>query len=167
MSLSLAGGDLRPGTVATLRGTIGPIAGDEAVDISLAGRVNQGLVYRLVRILVDDEDTDSCVTQTREFSCSVTLQPGERAELEVRLFTDLLNAPDRAIQQLSLNTGDGLGDNASTVTTAIASRGGESDTEEWISAFTLDMSTLDGAFLPLTAMMLLALAATVAERRRS
>lgn len=142
------------------------MADDQAVDIALSGRVNQGMVYRLVRILVDDRDTDSCVTQAREFACAVTLQPGERAQIEVRLFADALNSPDQAVQQLSLNTGDGSGDNASTVTTAIASHGGETDTDEWTSAFTLDMSTLDGAFLPLTAMMLLALAATVAERRR-
>ncbi|MFJ4225436.1 hypothetical protein [Microbacterium sp. NPDC089695] len=118
----------------------------------------------MVRILVDGEDREACVTQTREFTCTLTLQPGERAEVEVRLFADALNAPDQATQQLTLDTGDGSGDNARTVTTAIASH--SSDTDEWIEAFTLDMSTLQGAFLPLTAMLLLALAASAAERRR-
>ncbi|MCS3844955.1 Ig-like domain-containing protein [Microbacterium sp. AK031] len=164
LSLSFAGDEIQPGTVSTLRGTIGPVSGDEPVEISVSGRVNQGMVYRLVRILVDDADTESCVTETRSFSCTVVLQPGERAQIEVRLFADALNAPDRAIQQVSLNTGDGSGDNTRTVTTAIASD--DSDTDEWKAAFTLDMSTLEGAFLPLTAMLLLALAASVAERRR-
>ncbi|MGV2985246.1 Ig-like domain-containing protein [Microbacterium sp. AGC85] len=164
LSLSFAADEIQPGTVSTLRGTIGPVSGDEPIEISLSGRVNQGMVYRLVRILVDDADTESCVTETRSFSCTVVLQPGERAQIEMRLFADALNAPDRAIQQVSLNTGDGSGDNTRTVTTAIASD--DSDTDEWKAAFTLDMSTLEGAFLPLTAMLLLALAASVAERRR-
>ncbi len=163
MSLAFAGGEIQPGTVSTLRGTLGP-AGEQPATISLAGRVNQGMVYRLVRILIDGEDANACEPRSREFTCTVTLQSGQRAQIEVRLFADALNSPDQAVQQLTLNTGDGAGDNSRTVTTAIASD--SSDTDDWTSAFTLDMSTLEGAFLPLTAMMLLALAASVTERRR-
>lgn len=162
--LSFGAATIEPGTVSALRGLMGPNASSRVEQISLQGRVNQGVVYRTVRVS-GISDPGDCSVQTREFSCSFTLKPGETAALEIRLFADALNAPQNVIQQLSIADSSG-GTNAQTVTASVAAPG-SSDTDDWIDALVLDMSSMPAAFVPLLAMMLLALAATTAERRQN
>ncbi|WP_350353369.1 Ig-like domain-containing protein [Microbacterium sp. A8/3-1] len=163
MNLRFPAAQLTPGTVTSMRGTLGPNASAEEVTVTFTGRVGQGMIYRTVTVVVDGEPTEPCAVLTREFTCTLTLGADESADIEVRLVADALNAPDTAIQQLAVASSDPQQDNAVTVSTPVTST---SDTDEWASMFQLNMSSLPGAFLPLLALLLLALAASVAEAER-
>lgn len=163
MNLRFAAAQLTPGTVSSLRGTIGPNTSAGIATLTFTGRIGKGLIYRSVTIVIDGETIEMCTVRTRHFTCSITLAPGDSAGIEVRLFADVLNAPDTAIQQLTVTSSDPQQDNAMTVSSPLI---GTSDTDQWASMFQLSMSSLPGAFLPLLAMLLLALTATAAEAER-
>ncbi len=79
------------------------------------------------------------------------------------MFADTLNAPDIATQQLAVASSNPEQNNALTVSTPVTR---SSDTEQWAAMFRMDMSSFPQAFLPLLAILLFALAATVAEAER-
>ena len=165
MNLRFAAGRLLPGTVAAMRGTVGPNTSAESVTIVLAGRMGPGMIYRSAQALVGDgADPQRCVVQTRSFSCTIVLLPGQSATVEVRVLADPLNAPAIARQQVSVSSSDPNQDNAVTVSTDVTRT---SDTESWAATLTtFNVTTFPGAFLPLLALLMFALAATVAEAER-
>lgn len=160
MSLRFPGVEIAAGTVSAMRGTIGPNTTEESVTLTFTGTVNKGMIYRSVIVDPDGE----CEVLTTTFNCTVTLAPGESANVEIRLYADPLNAPATARQQLTLGSSEPDQANSATSTINIANRAGEEAAEA--SFLTLDMTSFPGAFLPLLALLLFALAATETERRR-
>lgn len=165
MDLGFAPARIAPGTASTMRGTIGPNASEHSVTITLTGRVGQGMIYRAVGVLIDGEPiAEPCLVETRSFSCTFTLDPGATARVDIRLYADPLNAPDIATQQIEAASSLGGQGNAVTISIDVARN---RDTDSWAASLTtFDITTFPGAFLPLLAMLLLALAATAAEAER-
>ena len=156
---------IAPGTAADLRGTLGPNASDQEVVLTFQGRITPGMVYRSVVVTVGDRVV-TCTVATSSFTCEVPLGPGESADVAVRVFADGLAAPDTAVQQLSVDSDLADQANVATLTTPVAATGTEaSRLADQITTFTV--TEFPGAMLPLLAMLLFALAATVAGRRRS
>lgn len=152
-----------PGTAADMRGTLGPNASGATVAITFQARISTGMVYRDVAVAVDDQPLD-CTVATTSFSCMIPLDPGQRADVDVRVYADPVNAPDTAVQQITLASTRASQGNAMTVTTAVA----KGETEAALLAdqiTTFNVTEFPGAMVPLLAMLLFALAATVAGRR--
>jgi hypothetical protein len=149
--------------VTTMGGTVGPNTTGTAVAISFTGRVTSGAVYRSVDVMLGGVDASACVVRTTEFSCSFALRTGQSADVRIRVYTDALNAPERVIQQFEVSSTNPDQDNAMTVAIPVSV---DRDTSDWVSAFSLDLSSFPDAFVPLLALLLLALAATVSETER-
>ncbi len=165
MAMNLRFGTQRiiPGTAADMRGTLGPNASGATVAITFQARMSTGMVYRNVNVEVDDQPLD-CTVATTSFSCMIPLDPGQQADVDVRVYADPVNAPDTAVQQISLASNRASQANAITVTTAVAKGGTEaSQLADQITTF--NVTEFPGAMVPLLAMLLFALAATVAGRR--
>lgn len=152
---------LTPGTVATMRGTVGPNLSDGTETVTISGTVTRGTGYRGVHVAPDGE----CVVLTTSFTCTVALAPGDSAELDIRLRVDALNAPAVARQQLSVASSLPGQGNATTSTVPIRPDDGSQALAAALTTF--EMTRLPEAFLPLLAMFLFALAATHAGRQRS
>lgn len=151
---------LVPGMVSAMRGSIGPNTGSERSILTFTGTVSKGTSYR--SIIVDPGG--DCAVRTTTFDCTVTLEPGTSATVEIRLYADSLNAPATVRQQLVLDSADARQSNAVTTSIDVA-RANES--QALASAITrFDMSSFPGAFLPLLALLIYALAAGVAEAER-
>ncbi len=151
---------LDPGTVSAMRGSIGPNTGPLPSLLTFTGTVSKGTSYRSIII----DPGGDCAVHTTAFSCTVTLEPGASATVEIRLHADPLNAPATVRQQLMLDSDDPRQSNAVTTSIDLA-RGNES--QALAAAITrLDMSSFPGAFLPLLALLIYALAAGVAESER-
>ena len=152
-----------PGTASDMRGTLGPNASGATVAITFQARMSSGMVYRNVAVEVDDQSLD-CSVATTTFSCMIPLDPGQQADVDVRVYADPVNAPDTAVQQISLASNRASQANAITVTTAVAK--GETEASQLADQITTFNATeFPGAMVPLLAMLLFALAATVAGRR--
>lgn len=152
-----------PGTAADMRGTLGPNASGATVAITFQARMSTGMVYRNVNVEVDDQPLD-CTVATTSFSCMIPLDPGQQADVDVRVYADPVNAPDTAVQQISLASNRASQANAITVTTAVAK--GETEASQLADQITtFNVTEFPGAMVPLLAMLLFALAATVAGRR--
>jgi hypothetical protein len=165
MAMDLRFGTQRilPGTAADMRGTLGPNASGATVAITFQARMSTGMVYRNVDVEVDDQPLD-CTVATTSFSCMIPLDPGQQADVDVRVYADPVNAPDTAVQQISLASNRASQANAITVTTAVAKGATEaSQLADQITTF--NVTEFPGAMVPLLAMLLFALAATVAGRR--
>ncbi|WP_166426673.1 Ig-like domain-containing protein [Labedella populi] len=163
MALGFGSTSIARGVVTTMRGTVGPNTTGGTVALTFTGRVTAGAVYRSVDVTLGDVDAGACVVRATEFSCSFTLHTGESADVRIRVYPDALNAPDRVIQQFEVSSTDPDQDNAMTVATPVSL---DRDTSDWVSAFSLDLSSFPDAFVPLLALLLLALAATVSETER-
>ncbi|MFJ2977446.1 Ig-like domain-containing protein [Curtobacterium sp. NPDC087082] len=152
-----------PGTAADMRGTLGPNASGATVAITFEARITTGMVYRNVNVEVDGSPLD-CTVATSSFSCMIPLDPGQQADVDVRVYADPVNAPDTAVQQISLASNRASQSNAMTVTTAVAK--GETEASQLADQITTFNATeFPGAMVPLLAMLLFALAATVVGRR--
>ncbi len=79
MNLRFAAARITPGTVAAMRGTLGPNVSEQDVTVTFTGRVGKGMIYRTVAVSINDRPGDPCEVLTSEFSCIVTLLPGESA----------------------------------------------------------------------------------------
>lgn len=160
MSFTFAASRIDPGTVGVMRGTLGANASAQTVDVVLSGRVGSGMAYRSVSL----RDGGVCTVLTTTFSCTITLAPGQSAELELRLYADALNAPDTARQQLVATSSLAAQSNAMTSTITV---GGTNESAALAASFsTFPITTFPGAFGPLLALLLLALAATETEKQR-
>ncbi|MGG7465208.1 hypothetical protein [Plantibacter sp. YIM 135347] len=160
MDFTFAASRIDPGTVGVMRGTLGANASAQTVDVTLTGRVGSGMIYRSVAL----RDGGSCTVLTTTFSCTITLAPGQSAELELRLYADALNAPDTARQQLVATSSLAAQSNAMTSTITV---GGTNESAALAASFsTFPITTFPGAFGPLLALLLLALAATETEKQR-
>lgn len=160
MSFTFAASRIGPGTVGVMRGTFGPNASAQTVDVVLSGRVGSGMVYRTVSL----RDSGVCTVLTTTFSCTITLAPGQSAELELRLYADALNAPGTARQQLVATSSLAAQSNAMTSTITV---GGTNESAALAASFSsFPITTFPGAFGPLLALLLLALAATETEKQR-
>jgi hypothetical protein len=85
--------------------------------------------------------------------------------VDVRLFADALDSPATATQQLTLASSRAAQSNAMTSTISVDH--GPTDTEALADQITtFDITTFPGAFIPLLSMLLLGLAAAVAETNR-
>lgn len=156
---------IAPGTAADMRGTLGPNESGATVAITFQARISTGMVYRSVDVRIEDQPLD-CSIATTSFSCLVPLDPGQRADVAVRVAADPVNAPDTAVQQISVASNRSSQANAMTVTTAVAAGPTEaSELADQITTFTI--TEFPGAMVPLLSMLLFALAATVAGRRSS
>lgn len=154
---------IMPGTAADMRGTLGPNASGATVAITFQARMSTGMVYRDVAVEVDDQPLD-CTVATTSFSCLIPLDPGQQADVDVRVYADPVNAPDTAVQQISLASTRASQGNAMTVTTAVAK--GETEASQLADQITtFNVTEFPGAMVPLLAMLLFALAATVVGRR--
>ncbi|WP_439693553.1 hypothetical protein ACRQ4B_04815 [Curtobacterium sp. SP.BCo] len=154
---------IMPGTAADMRGTLGPNASGATVAVTFQARMSTGMVYRNVDVQVDDQPL-GCSVATTSFSCMIPLDPGQQADVDVRVYADPVNAPDTAVQQISLASNRASQANAVTVTTAVAK--GETEASQLAAQITTFNATeFPGAMVPLLAMLLFALAATVAGRR--
>ncbi len=163
MDLRLSAQRIVPGTAADMRGTLGPNASGATVVITFSGRMSPGMVYRDVHVAVDGAVLP-CTVGTTTFSCTVPLDPGQRADVTVRVYADAVNAPDTAVQQLAVASNRQAQANAVTVTTAVAKGTTEAAAlADQITTFTV--TEFPGAMVPLLAMILFALAAAVATRR--
>ncbi len=152
-----------PGTAADMRGTLGPNASGATVAITFEAQITTGMVYRNVNVEVDDSPLD-CTVATSSFSCMIPLDPGQQADVDVRVYADPVNAPDTAVQQISLASNRASQSNAMTVTTAVAK--GETEASQLADQITsFNATEFPGAMVPLLAMLLFALAATVVGRR--
>lgn len=152
-----------PGTAADMRGTLGPNASGAAVVIDFSGRMSPGMVYRDVHVEVEGEPL-ACEVGTTTFTCSIPLDPGQQADVTVRVYADAVNAPDTAVQQLAVASDRQAQANAVTVTTAVAE--GTTEAAELADQITtFNVTEFPGAMVPLLAMILFALAAAVATRR--
>lgn len=154
-SLTLASGPLIPGQVSSFVGSLGPNASSAPVTVTFAGSVTRGFTYRSV----DSDPAGTCEVSTLQFSCSITLQPGQRAVLQVRLLTDALNAPDYARQQLTTSTSDSSAPNLMTLATRVAG-------PRQVDLLSAAITSTPGSFIVLLALLLFALAATETEKRR-
>lgn len=165
IDLRFGGPRITPGTAGDLRGTLGPNTSNQEVVLTVQGRITPGMVYRSVVVTVGDRVV-TCTVATSSFTCEVPLGPGESADVAVRVFADGLAAPDTAVQQLTVDSDLAGQANTATLTTPVATTGTEaSRLADQITTFTV--TEFPGAMLPLLAMLLFALAATVAGRRRS
>ncbi|MFJ3379876.1 hypothetical protein ACIPJ2_05670 [Curtobacterium sp. NPDC090217] len=154
---------IMPGTAADMRGTLGPNASGATVAITFSARMSTGMVYRNVDVEVDEQPVD-CSVATTTFSCLIPLDPGEQADVAIRVFADAVNAPDTAVQQIQVASNRSSQANAMTVTTAVAK--GETEASQLADqSTTFNVTEFPGAMVPLLAMLLFALAATVAGRR--
>ncbi|SBN62104.1 Ig-like domain (group 3) [Curtobacterium sp. 9128] len=154
---------IMPGTAADMRGTLGPNASGATVAITFSARMSTGMVYRNVDVEVDEQPVD-CSVATTTFSCLIPLDPGEQADVAIRVFADAVNAPDTAVQQIQVASNRSSQANAMTVTTAVAK--GETEASQLADQITtFNVTEFPGAMVPLLAMLLFALAATVAGRR--
>ncbi|MFZ6991477.1 Ig-like domain-containing protein [Curtobacterium sp. RRHDQ66] len=154
---------IMPGTVADMRGTLGPNGSGATVAITFSARMSTGMVYRNVDVAVDEEPVD-CSVATTTFSCLIPLDPGKQADVAIRVFADAVNAPDTAVQQIQVASNRSSQANAMTVTTAVAK--GETEASQLADQITtFNVTEFPGAMVPLLAMLLFALAATVAGRR--
>lgn len=153
-SLTLASGVLVPGQVASMVGTLGPNASDESITVTVSGTVNRGFIYRSV----DSDPAGECQVSTTTFTCTITLPPGARAVLQVRLLADALNAPAYARQQLAVSTSDSAVPNVSTQTTPV-----KGPTQ--VGLLSAAITSTPGSFVILLALLLFALAATETEKR--
>ncbi|MFC7877922.1 Ig-like domain-containing protein [Isoptericola sp. NPDC057391] len=167
--VQMRAGEIRRGEVGRFDATLGPNPTGETVTLTLSGQVNKGFVYRSVRV----EPEAPCVVARSTFSCTIVLEPGESAQVTVRLLADALTAPALARQQLAVAVGDGTGAgggggasaaaaalaNSTTVVTAVADDE-PTDTQALAAAIT----DQPGSFLVLLTLLLYALAATVAQR---
>ena len=140
--------------MSTLVGTLGPGRAERPVTVTLSGRLNRGLVYRSVSI----EPGGSCTVAALHFSCSLTLQPHERATVRLRLVPDAGRPPDFARQQLQVRAGSGPV-NALTRTIRVDHRPTE------VAELAASISEGPGPVVTLLALYLLALAAADWERR--
>lgn len=157
LPLRLAGRSVPVGTVGTLRGTIGPSASAVPVTITVTGALDKGMSYRSVIL----DPAGRCTLGRATFRCEVGLQPGQTAEIAIRVASDALNAPAAARHRLGASIAGAAGGADSTVSTTLPiAVGTEADD------VARQVSTAPGGFLPLLALLLFALAATVAERRR-
>jgi hypothetical protein len=163
MDLRFGAQRILPGTAADMRGTLGPNASGATVAITFTGRMSPGMVYRDVSVQVGDETVD-CTVTTTTFSCLIPLDPGQRADVAIRVFADAVNAPDTAVQQIQVASNRAAQANAMTVTTAVAK--GETEASQLADQITtFNVTEFPGAMVPLLAMLLFALAATVTGRR--
>jgi len=123
--------------------------------VTLTGRVNKGVLYRSVESL----PAGTCAVTNLEFTCSVTLQPREQAVLQVRLIPDAVSAPSYARQQLTVTVPGTTLQSTLTQSTPV---------DHPIAAASLGKQITDGpgALVGLLISLLLAFAATEAERRR-
>ena len=154
VQLNFAAATITPGRVASFVGTLGPNAATTPVTVTLSGTVNRGMLYRSV----DSLPAGTCVVTTLSFSCTITLQPGQQAVLQVRLLADALNAPAYARQQLTVSVPGGAQPNTVTSTTRI-----NRPTE--VSQLAKAISSGPGTFVVLLLLYLFALAATEYERQ--
>lgn len=145
-----------PGEVTRMSGTIGPNGTAKAVTVLVNGTVNKGMIYRSVSAAPGG----NCIVATQNFSCTIVLEPGQSAELIIRLIADKLNAPTSARQQLTVTSSNSAQNNSTTIAVLIKNT---SDT----AALAFQISAFPGPFIPLIALFLLALAATETERRKS
>ncbi|WP_121687471.1 Ig-like domain-containing protein [Mycetocola lacteus] len=160
MDLSFAASRIDPGTVGVMRGTLGPNRVDEAVTVRFSGRTDSGMIYRAVTL----RDDGRCAVLTLTFSCTITLEPGQSAAVEIYLYADALNAPDIARQQFTTTTNLTAQANSQTSTIPV---GLQNESAALASTFsTFPIATFPGALIPLLALLLLALAATETEKRR-
>lgn len=112
----------------------------------------------------DRSHAERIAVATSSFSCQVVLDDGDSADVAVRVFADAVNAPDTAVQQISIASNRASQANAMTVTTAVAKgRTEASELADQITTF--NVTEFPGAMVPLLAMLLFALAASVAGRR--
>lgn len=165
MNFTFAATRIEPGTVGVMRGTLGANASAQTVEVVLSGRVGSGMIYRSVALL----DGGVCAALTTTFSCTITLAPGQSAQLELRLYADALNAPDTARQQLVATSSLAAQSNAMTSTIAVGGTNESAALAATFSTFpitTFPITTFPGAFAPLLALLLLALAATETEKQR-
>lgn len=151
----LASGVLVPGLVSSMLGTLGPNASAQPITVTLSGRLNKGVMYRGV----DSTPVGSCDVTTGAFTCTITLQPGEQAVVQIRLMADMLAAPDVARQQLTVKSSDSDTPNTLTQTTRIGTAATET------AKLAAAISSVPGSFVVLLAILLFALAATEAEKR--
>lgn len=156
LSLRLSTPVLRPGTASTFRGELGPNDADEPVTLTLTGTIGKGLAYRFVAAGEDGV----CDWTTLSFTCVVTLDPGDSVLLDIRIAADALNAPDRARQQLAVSSSLAAQSTAVTSSFDVAAASTE------VAGLAASISGFPGPFLPLLALFLLALAASVVERAR-
>ena len=158
LSLRLAAAELTPGTVSTMRGTIGPNTTDEPVSVTVAGSTVKGVTYRSAEL----GPAGDCTVSGQSFQCAADLAPEAEAELQVRLYIDPLNAPSTVRQQITLGSDLPGQRNAMTTTAAVKAPPDAAAAE----LLRLDMSSFPGAFVPLLGMLLFAVAAVAADRRR-
>lgn len=147
---------ITPGEAAMLRGIIGPSDADTAEALLISGSLNRGLRYRSV----STTSKGQCTVSTRNFSCTVELQPGQHAQLTIRFVADKLNAPASAQQRVTVASSDSSRNNSTTTTVPIDTAGSEA------AVLSGQISSFPGTVLPLLALFMLALAATVTERRQ-
>jgi hypothetical protein len=156
MNLAMRAGEIVRGEVGRFDLTLGANPADKPVTLTLTGSVTRGFIYRSVQV----DPAAECTVRTVTFSCTVVLPPGGTAQVTIRLLADALTAPASASQQLSVSSSAVPAlDNSATVTTRVAD-GSLSDTQSFAAAIT----DQPGTFLVLLALLLLALAATVAAR---
>ena len=153
VGLTVAAATLTPGAVSSFVGTLGPNAAAKPITVSLTGTLNRGVLYRSV----ESNPAGDCVVTTLSFSCTITLQPGQRATLQIRVLADALNAPPYARQQLSVNTGSAT---PNTMTQVTRVNTGPTEVSQLAKAITEG----PGIFLILLLMYMYALAATEYER---
>lgn len=123
--------------------------------MTFTGSVTRGFIYRSV----DSDPAGTCEISTLQFSCTITLQPGQRAVLQVRLLTDALNPPEYARQQLTTSASDSPVPNLMTLATRVAG-------PRQVDLLSASITSTPGSFVVLLALLLFALAATETEKRR-
>lgn len=156
MDLRFSSGTMVPGEATRMMAALGPNRTASSVTVLVNGTVNKGMIYRSVTA----DPAGDCVVATRSFSCTMVLEPGQGAELAIRLIADKLNAPDSARQQLTVTSSNAAQNNSTTVTAKVLGLSEAGGLAAQVSAF-------PGPIVPLIALFLLALAATETERRQS
>lgn len=141
------------GQAAVLTGSIGPAG--EQLRLEVRGRLTPGLRYSDVWL----SPAGDCIVRTLDFSCGLTLGPGDAGQLRVVLSPDAFAAPALGRQQLSVTTGEG---DTSELTSTVAVE----DADAATAAKTSEASHA-AELVPLLALLMLALAAHVNERRRT
>lgn len=156
MDMRFSSGTIIPGEAIRMMGMLGPNLTASSVTVLVNGTVNKGMIYRSVSA----DPAGDCVVATQTFSCTIVLQPGQAAELTIRLIADKLNAPASARQQIAVTSSNSAQNNSMTVTAKVLGLSEAAGLAAQISAF-------PGPLIPLIALFLLALAATETERRKS
>ncbi|MBW1641169.1 hypothetical protein G3H63_19090 [Microbacterium resistens] len=147
-----------------MRGTLGPNLRAEPITVVLTGAMGKGARYRSVSAEREGDPIpgpDPCEVEITTFRCELVLAPGDEVSLAIRVFVDALNAPDTVRQRLSAATGTG-GESRATVTASVGAAVGAPTAAEGPPGFEILRFPL--AFLPLLALLLYALAASVAAR---